>query len=45
MDDVRAKARNILLRLDDCLVHYGLSVGVTLGLVYYILFFLLRVGN
>ena len=40
MDGVRTKARNILLRLDDCLVFYGLSVGVTVGLVSYILFFL-----
>ena len=36
-----ATARNIFLRLDDCLLCYGLSVGVTVGLIsIYILSFL-----
>ena len=33
MAGVRAMARNILLRLDDCSVYYGLSVCVAVGLV------------
>ena len=28
---VRASAKNIFLRLDDCVVNYGLFIGVNVG--------------